>query len=145
MESPFKRPNQPGKRKFKRTLRECRQTVDVNKQENKAKIEMIFFPLFSCALLTYPIKFCFSLECEHLIRHMLVRDVAKRYTMVQIMNHKWVNEMDEEDKASALIIDSIPDAELSDEVLTMMLSRGIDREKTIQVLLFILKIKFLHF
>ena len=64
---------------------------------------------------------------------MLVRDVAKRYTMVQIMNHKWVNEMDEKDKASALITDSLPDAEFSEEVLTIMLSRGIDREKTIQV------------
>ena len=56
--------------------------------------------------------------------------------MVQIMNHKWVNEMDEEDKTSALITDSASEAELSEEVLTMMLSRGIDREKTIQVLLF---------
>ena len=69
---------------------------------------------------------------------MLVRDVAKRYTMMQIMNHKWINEMDEEDKASALITDSLPDSEFSEEVLTMMLSRGIDREKTIQVLLFFL-------
>lgn len=60
--------------------------------------------------------------------------------MVQIMNHKWINEMDEEDKASALITDSLPDSEFSEEVLTMMLSRGIDREKTIQVLLFFLMI-----
>ena len=62
--------------------------------------------------------------------------------MVQIMNHKWVNEMDEEDKASVLNTDSIPESELSEEVLTMMLSRGIDREKTIQVLSFFLKVKF---
>jgi len=67
---------------------------------------------------------------------MLVRDVAKRYTMVQIMNHKWISEMDEEDKASALITDTLPDSEFSEEVLTMMLARGIDREKTIQVLIF---------
>ena len=60
--------------------------------------------------------------------------------MVQIMNHKWVKEMDEEDKASALITDSIPDAELSEEVLTMMQSRGIDREKTIQVFILFLGI-----
>ncbi|KAJ7389482.1 SIK kinase 3 [Desmophyllum pertusum] len=82
----------------------------------------------------FRIPFFMSTECEHLIRHMLVRDVAKRYTMVQIMNHKWVNEMDEKDKASALITDSLPDAEFSEEVLTIMLSRGIDREKTIQSL-----------
>ena len=58
--------------------------------------------------------------------------------MVQIMNHKWINEMDEEDKASALITDTLPDSEFSEEVLTMMLARGIDREKTIQVLIFCL-------
>lgn len=68
---------------------------------------------------------------------MLVRDVAKRYTMVQIMNHKWLNEMTEEDKASALATDTIPDSELTEEVLTIMQSRGIDREKAIQVLIFI--------
>lgn len=56
--------------------------------------------------------------------------------MVQIMNHKWISEMDEEDKASALITDTLPDSEFSEEVLTMMLARGIDREKTIQVLIF---------
>lgn len=58
--------------------------------------------------------------------------------MVQIMNHKWINEMDEEDKTSALITDTLPDSEFSEEVLTMMLARGIDREKTIQVLIFCL-------
>ena len=58
--------------------------------------------------------------------------------MVQIMNHKWINEMDKEDKASAFITDTLPDSEFSEEVLTMMLARGIDREKTIQVLIFCL-------
>ncbi|XP_078381024.1 serine/threonine-protein kinase SIK3-like isoform X2 [Oculina patagonica] len=82
----------------------------------------------------FRIPFFMSTECEHLIRHMLVRDVAKRYNMAQIMNHKWINEMNEEDKASALITDSSSDADLSEEVLTMMLARGIDREKTIQSL-----------
>ena len=52
--------------------------------------------------------------------------------MVHIMNHKWVNEMDEDDKANVLITDS-QDSDLSEEVLNMMLARGIDREKTIQV------------
>ena len=48
------------------------------------------------------------------------------------MNHKWVKDLDEDDKASLLISDTI-DSELSEEVLNMMLARGIDREKTIQV------------
>ena len=72
------------------------------------------------------------LDCEHLIRHMLVRDLSKRYTMANIMNHKWVNELDEEDKANVFISDS-SNSELSEEVLNMMLARGIDRDKTIQV------------
>ena len=72
------------------------------------------------------------IDCEHLIRHMLVRDLSKRYTMANIMNHKWVNELDEEDKANVLISDS-SNSELSEEVLNMMLARGIDRDKTIQV------------
>lgn len=63
---------------------------------------------------------------------MLVRDVAKRYTMVNIMNHKWVKEVDQEDKANLLLSDP-NDPDLSEEVLTMMLARGVDREKTIQV------------
>lgn len=71
-------------------------------------------------------------ECEHLIKHMLVRDVAKRYRMVNIMNHKWVKEVDQEDKANVLLSDP-NDPDLSEEVLTMMLARGVDREKTIQV------------
>ena len=97
-----------------------------------------FLAFVKCASGSLAFNIIFRLECEHLIRHMLVRDVAKRYTMVQIMNHKWINEMDEEDKASALITDSLPDSEFSEEVLTMMLARGIDREKTIQVMMFCL-------
>lgn len=81
----------------------------------------------------FRIPFFMSTECEHLIRHMLVRDVSKRYTMENIMNHKWVKDLDEDDKASLLISDTI-DSELSEEVLNMMLARGIDREKTIQSL-----------
>ncbi|KAK2573445.1 Serine/threonine-protein kinase SIK3 [Acropora cervicornis] len=81
----------------------------------------------------FRIPFFMSTDCEHLIRHMLVRDLSKRYTMANIMNHKWVNELDEEDKANVLISDS-SNSELSEEVLNMMLARGIDRDKTIQSL-----------
>lgn len=52
--------------------------------------------------------------------------------MNHIMNHKWVKQMDEEDKANVLITES-PESDFSEEVLNMMLARGIDREKTIQV------------
>ena len=52
--------------------------------------------------------------------------------MNHIMNHKWVKQMDEQDKANVLITES-PESDFSEEVLNMMLARGIDREKTIQV------------
>ena len=50
-------------------------------------------------VILYPRKFCmeknlnhleFSLDCENLIRHMLVVDINKRYTINQIKQHKWI-------------------------------------------------------
>ena len=34
----------------------------------------------------------FLTECETLIRHMLVLDPAKRYTVSQVKQHKWMAE-----------------------------------------------------
>ena len=34
--------------------------------------------------------FGYFLDCENLIRHMLVVDLNKRYTMTQIKQHKWI-------------------------------------------------------
>ncbi|XP_058458349.1 uncharacterized protein LOC131434981 isoform X1 [Malaya genurostris] len=38
----------------------------------------------------FRIPFFMSQECEHLIRHMLVVEPEKRYTLRQIGNHKWL-------------------------------------------------------
>ncbi|XP_001663093.2 serine/threonine-protein kinase SIK3 homolog [Aedes aegypti] len=38
----------------------------------------------------FRIPFFMSQECEHLIRHMLVVEPEKRYTLKQIANHKWL-------------------------------------------------------
>ena len=38
-------------------------------------------------------SFCFS-ECEHLIRHMLVVDAEKRYSLRQIIQHNWMRKVD---------------------------------------------------
>ncbi|XP_062544542.1 uncharacterized protein LOC134211571 isoform X4 [Armigeres subalbatus] len=38
----------------------------------------------------FRIPFFMSQECEHLIRHMLVVEPEKRYTVKQIANHKWL-------------------------------------------------------
>ncbi|GFT45651.1 hypothetical protein NPIL_362642 [Nephila pilipes] len=45
----------------------------------------------------FRIPYFMSSECEHLIRHMLIVDPAKRLTLDQIIKHKWiVQELDEE-------------------------------------------------
>ncbi|GFY24220.1 hypothetical protein TNCV_1012721 [Trichonephila clavipes] len=45
----------------------------------------------------FRIPYFMSSECEHLIRHMLIVDPAKRLTLDQIIKHKWiVQEADEE-------------------------------------------------
>ncbi|KFM57096.1 Serine/threonine-protein kinase SIK3, partial [Stegodyphus mimosarum] len=45
----------------------------------------------------FRIPYFMSSECEHLIRHMLVVDPAKRLTIDQIIKHKWIiQESDEQ-------------------------------------------------
>ncbi|XP_055943758.1 serine/threonine-protein kinase SIK3-like isoform X2 [Argiope bruennichi] len=45
----------------------------------------------------FRIPYFMSSECEHLIRHMLIVDPAKRLTLDQIIKHKWIiQEPDEE-------------------------------------------------
>lgn len=76
------------------------------------------------------------LECEHLIRHMLVKDPEKRYTIEQIKKHRW------------LLADGVPRPiqgfarsgqkaglveEYSEQVLRLMESLGMERNKTIEV------------
>ncbi|XP_013793398.2 serine/threonine-protein kinase SIK3-like, partial [Limulus polyphemus] len=38
------------------------------------------------------IPFFMSTECEHLIRHMLIVDPQKRFTIQQIIEHKWMQQ-----------------------------------------------------
>lgn len=38
----------------------------------------------------FRIPFFMSQECEHLIRHMLVVEPERRYSLKQIANHKWL-------------------------------------------------------
>lgn len=76
-------------------------------------------------------------ECEHLIRHMLVKDPEKRYSIEQIKKHRW------------LLADGIPRPiqgfgrgsvdsglveEYSEQVLRLMETLGIERQKTIEVI-----------
>lgn len=74
-------------------------------------------------------------ECEHLIRHMLVKDPNQRYTIEQIKKHKWM----QADPAVKTILsyndddnfegDKILD-EYNEQALELMHGLGIDIERT---------------
>nr|XP_019554258.2 uncharacterized protein LOC109423725 isoform X2 [Aedes albopictus] len=69
----------------------------------------------------FRIPFFMSQECEHLIRHMLVVEPEKRYTLKQIANHKWLemyNAIPMLEKASYLATEG---ANLDTIVMTHML------------------------
>ena len=77
-------------------------------------------------------------ECEHLIRHMLVKDPNQRYTIEQIKKHKWM----QADPAVKTILafneqenfdgEKILD-EYNEQALELMHGLGIDIERTKKV------------
>lgn len=78
----------------------------------------------------------FPVDCEHLIRRMLVLDPSKRLTIAQIKEHKWMlvevpvqrptlYPQGQENEPSI--------GEFNEQVLRLMHSLGIDQQKTIEV------------
>uniref|UniRef100_A0A8C9AKA0 non-specific serine/threonine protein kinase n=1 Tax=Prolemur simus TaxID=1328070 RepID=A0A8C9AKA0_PROSS len=78
-----------------------------------------------------------SIDCEHLIRRMLVLDPCKRLTIAQIKEHKWMlievpvqrpvlYPQEQENEPSI--------GEFNEQVLRLMHSLGIDQQKTIESL-----------
>lgn len=78
----------------------------------------------------------FSIDCEHLIRRMLVLDPSKRLSIAQIKEHKWMlievpvqrpilYPQEQENEPSI--------GEFNEQVLRLMHSLGIDQQKTIEV------------
>ena len=74
-------------------------------------------------------------ECEHLIRHMLVKDPNQRYTIEQIKKHKWM----QADPAVKNILADNAEAnfegdkileEYNEQALELMQGLGIDIERT---------------
>ena len=90
---------------------------------------------------TYTLKlnlnFCSHIECEHLIRHMLVRDPSKRFGIKQIKEHKWMKLLELiEDSSNDPCTEEIYKEEehtFNDKVLQQMANIGISREKALQV------------
>lgn len=77
-------------------------------------------------------------DCEHLIRKMLVLDPARRLSLSQIKEHRWmVQEVPSQRPVlyrQGLLCESKSGlGEHSEQVLRLMHSLGIDQQKTIEV------------
>lgn len=78
------------------------------------------------------------IDCEHLIRRMLVLDPSKRLSVAQIKEHKWMT-LDVPIQRPVLYQQPLSSegeagvGEYSEQVLRLMHSLGIDQHKTIEV------------
>ncbi|XP_063301666.1 serine/threonine-protein kinase SIK1 isoform X2 [Pelobates fuscus] len=78
----------------------------------------------------FRIPYYMSQDCESLIRRMLAVDPAKRLTIAQIKQHRWLQGL-----TLHLPLHSVlPTAEPCVQVLSIMQSLGIDRDRTLQSL-----------
>ncbi|OCT91420.1 serine/threonine-protein kinase SIK1 [Xenopus laevis] len=78
----------------------------------------------------FRIPYFMSQDCESLIRRMLVVDPAKRLTIAQIKQHRWV----QMGNYQPPLYDTLSPAQPCLQVLSIMQSLGIDRERTLQAL-----------
>lgn len=69
-------------------------------------------------------------DCETLIRRMLVVDPAKRITIAQIRQHRW---MQAEPSVPRPPCPAFPTLGYDEQVLGVMHSLGIDRQRTVEV------------
>ncbi|XP_061735193.1 serine/threonine-protein kinase SIK1 [Nerophis ophidion] len=85
----------------------------------------------------FRIPFFMSQECENLIRKMLVVDPAKRITVAQIKQHRWM--LADPSAANQFLSHSLTEynsnlGDYSEPVLGIMNTLGIDRQRTIESL-----------
>ncbi|XP_054471034.1 serine/threonine-protein kinase SIK1 [Anoplopoma fimbria] len=85
----------------------------------------------------FRIPFFMSQDCENLIRKMLVVDPARRISMAQIKQHRWM--LADPTAAQQTLSHSLTDynsnlGDYSEPVLGIMNTLGIDRQKTIESL-----------
>lgn len=82
----------------------------------------------------FRIPFFMSQECEHLIRHMLVTEPERRYTLKQIAKHRWLtryNLVDSTEQNDTLISKQFKDTKnLDTVVVNHMLQIGAETDLT---------------
>ncbi|XP_051529817.1 serine/threonine-protein kinase SIK2-like [Myxocyprinus asiaticus] len=87
----------------------------------------------------FRIPYFMSEDCEHLIRKMLVLDPARRLSLCQIKDHRWMMQ-EVPSQRPVLYRQGLPSEsktgliEHSEQVLRLMHSLGIDQQKTIESL-----------
>ncbi|XP_016296737.1 serine/threonine-protein kinase SIK1-like [Sinocyclocheilus anshuiensis] len=83
----------------------------------------------------FRVPFFMSQECESLIRRMLTVDPAKRFSVAQIKQHRWM-QADHSAICQSLSSSSCLEAQetYNEAVLSIMQTVGIDRKKTIESL-----------
>ena len=76
----------------------------------------------------------FLTECETLIRHMLVLDPAKRYTVSQVKQHKWMAEsgLDKVCERPPMSPGDNGTYTLNQQILDKMCEMGVADEETIK-------------
>ncbi|XP_055866728.1 serine/threonine-protein kinase SIK2-like isoform X2 [Biomphalaria glabrata] len=85
----------------------------------------------------FRIPYFMSSECEHLIRRMLVLEPSKRYSIVQIQSHRWMQMEGGYPKSappSPIIGYNASCGEFNEQILRIMQSLGIDQKKTMEAL-----------
>lgn len=80
----------------------------------------------------------FFLECETLIRHMLLIDPERRLSMREIIAHKWMRLGGDEEEFERLIENSLSNRDNENQVLNEMVvqhmeSLNFERDQTIEV------------
>ncbi|XP_037542961.1 serine/threonine-protein kinase SIK1 [Nematolebias whitei] len=85
----------------------------------------------------FRIPFFMSQDCENLVRKMLVVDPARRITVAQIKQHRWM--LSDPSAANQTLSHSLTEynsnlGDYSEPVLTIMNTLGIDRQRTIESL-----------
>lgn len=85
----------------------------------------------------FRIPFFMSQDCETLIRRMLVVDPAKRITIAQIRQHRWMQAdptlLQQDDPAFSMQGYTSNLGDYNEQVLGIMQALGIDRQRTIEV------------
>lgn len=83
-----------------------------------------------------------QIDCEDLIRHMLVLDPVKRFSTKHVFSHRWTKDCEPDPKFEQMLTEyeriagspeQLMESTLNEQIIHNMVSLGIERESIIQV------------